>query len=43
MLASGTVTVDELITHKLSLEDTARGFQLVLDGQESIKVIIKPN
>ncbi len=43
LLSSDTVTVDDLVTHRLPLEDTARGFQLVLDGQESIKVIIKPN
>ncbi|MBW2482371.1 MAG: alcohol dehydrogenase catalytic domain-containing protein [Deltaproteobacteria bacterium] len=43
LLTSATVTVDDLVTHRLPLEDTARGFQLVLDGQESIKVIITPN
>jgi len=43
LLSSATVTVDDLVTHRLPLEDTARGFQLVLDGQESIKVIITPN
>jgi len=37
------VTVDDLITHKLPLNDIVKGFQLVTDGRESIKVIIKPN
>ncbi len=38
-----SVTVDDLITHRLPLIDIAKGFQLVADGRESIKVIIKPN
>jgi L-iditol 2-dehydrogenase len=38
-----TVTVDDLITHWLPLTDIVKGFQLVVDGRESIKVIIKPN
>lgn len=37
------VTVDDLITHRLPLNDIVKGFQLVTDGRESIKVIIKPN
>ena len=43
MIESGAVSVDDLVTHRLPLKDIARGFQLVLDGKESIKVIIKPN
>lgn len=43
LIAAGNVTVDDLITHRLPLADIARGFQLVLDGRESIKVIIKPH
>ena len=43
MLASGAITIEDLITHRLPLAETAKGFKLVLDGQESIKVIIKPN
>jgi L-iditol 2-dehydrogenase len=35
--------VDDLITHRLPLTDIVKGFQLVTDGRESIKVIIKPN
>jgi len=42
LLASGTVQVDDMITHRLPLEDAARGFQLVMEGTESIKVIIMP-
>ncbi|MGD0020888.1 MAG: zinc-dependent dehydrogenase [Smithellaceae bacterium] len=43
LIESGKIIVDDLITHRLPLNDVAFGFQLVLDGRESIKVIIKPN
>lgn len=42
LIGSGEVIVDDLITHRLPLDDIVRGFQLVTDGRESIKVIIKP-
>jgi L-iditol 2-dehydrogenase len=37
------IVVDDLISHRLPLTDIVKGFQLVTDGRESIKVIIKPN
>ena len=43
LIESGSVRVDDLVTHRLPLKDIARGFQLVLDGKESLKVIINPN
>ncbi len=43
LIESGKIIVDDLITHQFALEDIAYGFQLVSDGRESIKVIIKPN
>ena len=43
LLASGAITIEDLITHRLPLAETAQGFKLVLGGQESIKVIIHPN
>jgi L-iditol 2-dehydrogenase len=43
LIAAGEVAVDDLITHRLSLDDTATGFALGLQGTESMKVIIKPN
>jgi L-iditol 2-dehydrogenase len=42
-IESGAIDVDDMITHRLPLKDITKGFQLVLDGKESIKVIIKPN
>jgi L-iditol 2-dehydrogenase len=37
------IVVDNLITHRLPLAEIVKGFQLVTNGRESIKVIIKPN
>jgi len=37
------IVVDDLITHRLPLAEIVKGFQLVTDGRQSIKVIIKPN
>jgi L-iditol 2-dehydrogenase len=42
LLAQRTITVEELITHRLPLADVARGFALVQGGRESLKVIINP-
>jgi L-iditol 2-dehydrogenase len=42
-IESGEIEVDDMITHKLPLKNTAEGFQLVMDGNESLKVIIKPH
>ena len=43
LLANGTIETDDMITHRLPLKDTAKGFAFVADGEESIKVIIRPN
>lgn len=42
LIRTGRVPVSEMITHRLSLAETGRGFQLVAEGKESIKVIIEP-
>ena len=42
LLQKGTIIVDDLITHKLPLDDIDKGYQLVIEGKESIKVIITP-
>ncbi|MDI6786108.1 MAG: zinc-dependent dehydrogenase [bacterium] len=42
MIASKRVNVSKMITHRLPLSDTQKGFQLVIDAQDSIKVIIEP-
>jgi len=42
LLRSRRVRVAEMITHRLSLAEAGRGFELVASGRESIKVIIDP-
>jgi L-iditol 2-dehydrogenase len=42
LIASGNIIVDHLITHRLPLSETAKGFQMLLDGDEAVKIIIKP-
>jgi L-iditol 2-dehydrogenase len=42
MLAQKRLTVTDMITHRLPLKDTAKGFQLVAHAQNSIKVVIEP-
>ena len=43
LLAGGAIEVERMITHRLPLEDIVRGFQLVMGGEEAVKVIIKPH
>jgi L-iditol 2-dehydrogenase len=43
LIESETIKVDDMITRRLALQDIAKGFQMVTEGKESIKVIIKPN
>jgi len=43
LLAAREIEVDSLVTHRLPLEETARGFRLVLEGKEAIKVVIRPH
>lgn len=42
LIRSKKVIVEDMITHRLSLEDAQRGFQLVAEADKSIKVILKP-
>jgi len=42
LIATGRVRVTDLITHRLPLEETARGFELVAEASESVKVVITP-
>ena len=41
MIATGRVAVDDLVTHRLPIDDIQRGFALVADGSESVKVLIE--
>jgi len=42
LLRTRRVRVDDMITHRLPLAETPRGFALVAEGRECIKVIIHP-
>lgn len=43
LIRAGRVPVDELITHRLSLKEIAKGFRLTAEAGESIKIIINPS
>ena len=43
LLGSRRVSVADLVTHRLPLAEAARGFALVADGRESIKVVLEPH
>jgi L-iditol 2-dehydrogenase len=42
LISRGRVTLSEMITHKLTFDEGQKGFQLVAEAQESIKVIFEP-
>ncbi len=42
LIRSGRVPVNDMITHRLGLAEAGKGFKLVADGKESVKVIIEP-
>jgi L-iditol 2-dehydrogenase len=43
LLNDRAIEVDSLITHRLPLGDIARGFRMVIEGKDALKVIIKPH
>lgn len=43
LIRAGRVNVRDMITHRLSLEETGLGFKLVAEAGESLKVVIKPH
>jgi L-iditol 2-dehydrogenase len=43
LMRAGRVSVDRMITHRLGLEETGLGFQLMASAGESLKVIIEPH
>jgi L-iditol 2-dehydrogenase len=42
LIQAGKIRVPEMITHRLGLAETGKGFQLVAQAQDSLKVIIEP-
>ena len=43
LMKSETIKIDDMITRRLPLKDIAKGFRMVIEGKESLKVIIKPH
>ncbi|MGD8944058.1 MAG: zinc-binding dehydrogenase, partial [Desulfobacterales bacterium] len=43
LIESRAIEVDELITRQLPLQNVADGFRMVMEGRETLKVIIKPH
>ncbi|OGX31642.1 MAG: alcohol dehydrogenase [Omnitrophica WOR_2 bacterium RIFCSPLOWO2_12_FULL_46_30] len=43
LLRAKRITVTGLITHRLKLSQIGEGFRIMLEGKDSIKVIIEPN
>lgn len=43
LIQSRKINVKDMITHRLSLEEIGKGFQLVAEANESIKVIVEPH
>lgn len=43
LIKTNRITLDDMITHRLSLDEIATGFWLVSNADKSIKVIIKPH
>ena len=42
LIAKKKINVRDMITHRLPLTETEKGFKLVAEGRESVKVIIEP-
>ncbi|MBM2839286.1 MAG: gutB [Deltaproteobacteria bacterium] len=42
LIRARRVDVNAMITHRLGLADTGKGFQMVVDAKDSLKVIIEP-
>jgi threonine dehydrogenase-like Zn-dependent dehydrogenase len=43
ILAQKKLDVEGMVTHRLSLLQTAEGFRLMADAGKSLKVILEPN
>lgn len=43
LIRKKTIPAASLITHRLSLKETGKGFELFAQGKDSLKVIIEPH
>ena len=42
LLSAGVLPTEQLITHRLPLEKAQKGFDLVVQAEDSIKVVLQP-
>lgn len=42
VIASGRADLDQLVTHTLPLGEIQRGFEMMMEGKESLKIIVDP-
>ena len=42
LIQAGALNIQRMITHRLGLAETGKGFQLVAEAKDSIKVIVEP-
>jgi L-iditol 2-dehydrogenase len=42
VIASGCADVDQLVTHTLPLAEIGKGFEMMMEGTESLKIIVDP-
>ncbi|MFH1339305.1 MAG: alcohol dehydrogenase catalytic domain-containing protein [Candidatus Omnitrophota bacterium] len=43
LIKNGKINIKDMITHKLPLGEIQKGFKLVSDAKESLKVVLEPN
>ncbi len=43
LIRQGKIDVKEMVTHKLPLDEIQKGFKIVSDAKESLKVVVEPN
>ncbi|GBE56051.1 MAG TPA: alcohol dehydrogenase [Euryarchaeota archaeon] len=43
LIEKGEINVGDMITHRLKMSETEKGFKIFTDGRDSIKVIINPH
>jgi L-iditol 2-dehydrogenase len=43
LMASGKINMKDMVTHKLKFDEIQKGFNLVAEAKDSLKVIVEPN
>jgi L-iditol 2-dehydrogenase len=42
LMSTGKIDVSEMITHRLGLADTGKGFKIMAGAEDALKVMIEP-